>query len=125
MLTARGNRMLESWGFEYIPHADGPGGTWTYYAGSAGREGGESGGAGSRFFESWLGDGKYRRVLGVSSSATRTEVRKAYRELVLKYHPDKNPGCTDCHTRISEINQAYEILTERLEHRERRSKPPP
>ena len=49
-------------------------------------------------------------VLGVDSDASQTEVKKAYRTLSLKYHPDKNPGCELSKTKFTKLVDAYEIL---------------
>jgi molecular chaperone DnaJ len=49
-------------------------------------------------------------VLGVPSTATLDEIKKAYRNLAMKYHPDQNQGDTECATKFKEISDAYEIL---------------
>lgn len=56
------------------------------------------------------------KVLGISPNATNEEVKKAYKELALKYHPDKNPGpmAEFAESKMKEINEAYdEILRQR------------
>lgn len=52
-------------------------------------------------------------VLGISKSATNDEIKAAYRKLALKYHPDKHKGDKDAETKFKEINQAYEVLSDK------------
>src|SRR5215475_1349875 len=52
----------------------------------------------------------YYDVLGVSRSASDEELKKAYRQLALRYHPDKNPGDHQAEERFKEIGEAYAIL---------------
>ena len=52
----------------------------------------------------------YYEVLGVSRSASDEELKKAYRKLALRYHPDKNPGDREAEERFKEIGEAYAIL---------------
>ncbi len=52
----------------------------------------------------------YYRILGVSRDASQEEIKKAYRELAFKYHPDRNPGDSEAEERFKEINEAYQIL---------------
>src|SRR5690242_17648949 len=49
-------------------------------------------------------------VLGVSSSATNDEIKKAYRKLAAKHHPDKNPGDKSAAERFKGISEAYTVL---------------
>ena len=51
------------------------------------------------------------KVLGVSPSASDEEIKKAYRTLAKKYHPDLNPGDEVAAQRMNEINAAYDILS--------------
>lgn len=50
------------------------------------------------------------RVLGITNTATEEEIKKAYRTLSKRYHPDANPGDSDREERFKEISEAYAIL---------------
>jgi len=52
----------------------------------------------------------YYKVLGVSKGASQDEIKKAYRKLAVKYHPDKNEGDAKAEARFKEITEAYEVL---------------
>src|SRR5574344_480279 len=52
----------------------------------------------------------YYEVLGVSKSATSDEIKKAYRKLAIKYHPDKNPGDKAAEEKFKEAAEAYDVL---------------
>jgi molecular chaperone DnaJ len=52
----------------------------------------------------------YYRVLGVARSASIEEIKKSYRKIALKYHPDRNPGNKEAEERFKEAAEAYEVL---------------
>ncbi|MBS0855284.1 MULTISPECIES: molecular chaperone DnaJ [unclassified Tatumella] len=54
----------------------------------------------------------YYEVLGVSKTADEREIKKAYKRLAMKYHPDRNPGDTKAEEQFKEVKEAYEILTD-------------
>lgn len=53
----------------------------------------------------------YYKVLGISKSANQSDIKKAYRKLARKYHPDLNPNDTTAEKKIKEINEANEVLS--------------
>jgi curved DNA-binding protein len=53
----------------------------------------------------------YYKVLGVDRNASKDEIKRAYRKLALKTHPDRNPGNAKAEERFKEINEAYQVLS--------------
>src|SRR5262245_41652709 len=62
----------------------------------------------------WGADGTMKRdyyeILGVAREANDEEIKKAYRKLALKFHPDRNPGDKHAEERFKELSEAYSVL---------------
>ena len=54
----------------------------------------------------------YYQILGVSQGAGDAELKKAYRQLAMQFHPDKNPGDKASEERFKEVSQAYAVLSD-------------
>ncbi|HXH84193.1 MAG TPA: DnaJ domain-containing protein, partial [Candidatus Tectomicrobia bacterium] len=54
----------------------------------------------------------YYEVLGVARGASETEIKKAFRQLAMQYHPDRNPGDKTAEERFKEVNEAYAVLSD-------------
>ena len=54
----------------------------------------------------------YYKILGVDKNASQEAIKKAYRKLAKKYHPDSNPGDKNAEEKFKEINEAYEVLSD-------------
>ena len=54
----------------------------------------------------------YYEVLGVDKSASADDIKKAYRKLAMKYHPDRNPGDKSAEEKFKEVGEAYEVLSD-------------
>lgn len=55
----------------------------------------------------------YYELLEVSRDADGETIKKSYRRLAMKYHPDRNPGDKEAETKFKEINEAYDVLKDR------------
>jgi curved DNA-binding protein len=54
----------------------------------------------------------YYQILGVNKTATQEDIKKAFRKLARKYHPDVNQGNKEAEARFKEVNEAYEVLSD-------------
>ena len=60
----------------------------------------------------------FYNVLGVNEKSTKDEIKRAYRQLQMKYHPDKNNGNQEAAAMSKKINEAYEILGDEQKRQE-------
>jgi curved DNA-binding protein len=60
----------------------------------------------------------YYEVLGVKKTAPEEEIKKAYRKLAMKHHPDRNPGNKQAEERFKEINEAYAVLSDKAKRQQ-------
>ena len=54
----------------------------------------------------------YYEVLGIQKGASEDEIKKAYKKLARKYHPDMNPGDKEAEEKFKEVNEANEVLSD-------------
>ena len=54
----------------------------------------------------------YYEVLGLQKGASEEEIKKAFRKMALKYHPDRNPGDKEAEEKFKEVNEAYSVLSD-------------
>lgn len=59
-----------------------------------------------------MADKDLYNILGISKGATKEEIKKAYRKMAAKHHPDRNPGDKDAEQRFKDVKKAYEILSD-------------
>ncbi len=55
----------------------------------------------------------YYELLGVDRNADETELKRAYRKMAMKYHPDRNPDDKEAEQKFKEVNEAYEVLSDK------------
>jgi len=60
----------------------------------------------------------FYKILGIEEGASADEIKKAYRKLALKYHPDRNPDDAKAEERFKEIQEAYEVLSDAKKHKQ-------
>ena len=56
----------------------------------------------------------FYEILGVSKNASDDEIKKSYRKLAMKYHPDRNKGDKEAEKKFKEINEAYKVLLKKF-----------
>ena len=54
----------------------------------------------------------YYETLGIGKGASQDEIKKAYRQMAKKYHPDMNPGDQEAEKKFKEVNEAYAVLSD-------------
>ena len=59
-----------------------------------------------------MSDRDYYEVLGVGKDASADDIKKAYRRMAMKYHPDRNPGDKVAEEKFKEIGEAYAVLSD-------------
>jgi len=65
-----------------------------------------------------MADKDYYKILGVSKTASQEDIKKAFKTLAFKYHPDKNPGDKKSEDHFKEINEAYAVLSDAKKRRQ-------
>ena len=56
----------------------------------------------------------YYDILGVGRNAGQDEIKSAYRQLALKYHPDRNPGDRLAEEQFKQVSEAYQVLSDQI-----------
>jgi curved DNA-binding protein len=65
-----------------------------------------------------MADKDYYKILGVSKTASKVEIKKAFKKLAVKYHPDKNPGDKKSEDHFKDVNEAYAVLSDEKKRRQ-------